>query len=95
VTSGTRPVKELKRLMRVALQPGEEQRVRLEVPVRDLGYSGLDMEYVVEQGAFKIWIVPDSSQRFEEGKSKPSYESSSARTLLFCTVWRCNDKMLS
>jgi len=61
VTSVTRPVKELKGFVRVALQPGEEQRVRLEVPVRDLGFSGLDMEYVDEQGAFKVWIGPDSS----------------------------------
>jgi len=61
----TRPVKELKGFVRVALQPGEEQRVRLEVPVGDLGFSGLDIEYIVEQSAFKVRIVPDSSQALE------------------------------
>jgi beta-glucosidase len=61
----TRPVEELKGFVRVALHPKEEQRVRLEVPVRDIGFSGLDMKYVVEQDAFKVWTAPDSRQGLE------------------------------
>jgi len=65
VASVTRPVKELKGFTRVALQPGEEQRVRFELPVKELGFSGLDMSYIVEPGRFKVWIGPDSSQGLE------------------------------
>ena len=63
--SVTRPVKELKGFTRVALQPGEEQRVRFEVLVSDLGFSGLDMGYIVEPGSFTVWIGPDSSRGLE------------------------------
>jgi beta-glucosidase len=62
VASVTRPVKELKGFQRIELQVGEEQRVRFEVPVRDLGFVGLDMRYMVEPGAFQVWIGPDSTQ---------------------------------
>jgi beta-glucosidase len=65
VASVTRPVKELKGFMRITLQPAEARRVRFEVPVRELGFIGLDMHYVVEPGAFKVWIGPDSSQGLE------------------------------
>jgi beta-glucosidase len=62
----TRPVKDLKGSQRIELQPGEEQRVRFEVPVHDLGFIGLEMRYVVEPGAFQVWIGPDSTRGLEE-----------------------------
>ncbi len=62
VASVTRPVKELKGFQRVALQPGAEQVVRFEVPARDLGFYGPDMRYVVEPGAFRVWIGPSSAE---------------------------------
>ncbi len=65
VASVTRPVKELKGFMRVALQPAEARSVRFEVPVRELGIIGLDMRYIVEPGAFKVWIGPDSDRGLE------------------------------
>jgi beta-glucosidase len=65
VGSVTRPVKELKGFQRITLQPGEEQTVRFEVPVRDLGFMGLDMRYTVEPGAFKIWVGPNSTEGLE------------------------------
>jgi beta-glucosidase len=65
VGSVTRPVKELKGFRRISLEPGEEQIVRFEVPVRDLGFTGLDMKYTVEPGAFKVWIGPNSTQGLE------------------------------
>jgi beta-glucosidase len=67
VASVTRPVKELKGFTRLTLQPGEEQHVRFEVPVRDLGFVGPEMRYIVEPGRFKVWIGPDS-ERGLEGK---------------------------
>jgi beta-glucosidase len=61
VGSVTRPVKELKGFQRVALEPSEERAVRFEVPARDLGFHGLDMKYVVEPGAFAVWIGSSSA----------------------------------
>ena len=59
------PSRELKGFQKITLQPGEEKTVRFEVPVRDLGFWGLDMHYVVEPGDFKLWIGPSSSEGLE------------------------------
>ena len=65
----TRPVKELKGFQRVSLAPGEEERVRFAVPVRELGFHGLDMTYRVEPGDFDVWIGPDSSKGLQDSFS--------------------------
>lgn len=59
VGSVTRPVRELKGFQKIVLQPGERQMVRFAIPVRELGFTGLDMRYIVEPGDFKVWIGPD------------------------------------
>ncbi len=65
VGSVTRPVKELKGFQKISLQPGEAQVVRFEVPVRELGFTGRNMGYTVEPGAFKVWVGPDSTGGLE------------------------------
>lgn len=65
VGSVTRPVRELKAFERVSLEPGESRQVRFEVPVSQLGFTGLDMRYRVEPGEFRLWIGPDSSRGLE------------------------------
>jgi beta-glucosidase len=65
VASVSRPVKELKGFQRISLQPGEAVRARFELPASDLGYTGLDMKYVIEPGEFKVWIGPDSISGLE------------------------------
>ena len=65
VGSLTRPVKELKGFQKITLQPGERQNVCFEIPVYDLGFTGLDMNYTVEPGDFKVWIGPDSARGLE------------------------------
>ena len=65
VGSVTRPVKELKGFQRITLQPGEERTVRFEVAAHELGFWGLDMCYIVEPGAFKLWIGPSSTAGLE------------------------------
>lgn len=65
VASVTRPVKELRGFQRVALGPGEARTMRFEVPARELGFYGVEMRYVVEPGAFKVWIGPDSTGGLE------------------------------
>ncbi|MCU0485930.1 MAG: fibronectin type III-like domain-contianing protein [Anaerolineales bacterium] len=58
-------MKELKGFQKIALQPGEQRQVLFELPVSQLGFHGLDMKYVVEPGAFKLWIGPDSTRGLE------------------------------
>jgi beta-glucosidase len=65
VGSVTRPVKELKGFQRISLAAGERARIRFEVPVRQLGFHGLDMHYRVEPGKFKVWIGPNSTEGLE------------------------------
>ncbi|MEP6774982.1 MAG: glycoside hydrolase family 3 N-terminal domain-containing protein [Chloroflexota bacterium] len=65
VASITRPVRELKGFRRVTLAPGEEQQLRFVLDVSELGFTGPDMRHVVEPGAFRVWIGPDSTQGLE------------------------------
>jgi len=61
----TRPVKELKGFQKISLQPGESQMVEFEISVQRLGFHGLDMQYKVEPGEFKIWVGPNSAEGLE------------------------------
>ncbi|MBQ7020443.1 MAG: beta-glucosidase BglX [Bacteroidales bacterium] len=61
VGSVVRPVKELKGFKRVTLAPGESANVEFELPVSDLAFWNIDMEYVVEPGDFQLWIAGDSA----------------------------------
>lgn len=65
VGSVTRPVKELKAFRRISLAAGESRRVRLEVPVRALGFHGPDMAYGVEPGAFRLWVGSNAAEGLE------------------------------
>ena len=60
VGSVVRPVKELKRFQRVELAPGETRTVTFELPVSELAFWNIDMEYVVEPGDFRLWVAGDS-----------------------------------
>lgn len=65
VGSVTRPVKELKGFQKIRLEAGEAQVVRFEIPVKELGFTGRNMGYTVEPGAFKVWIGPDATGGLE------------------------------
>ncbi len=65
VGSVTRPVKELKGFQKITLQPGEQGRVQFEVAVRELGFCGRDLHYIVEPGEFKLWVGPHSAAGLE------------------------------
>lgn len=65
VGSVTRPVKELKRFMRVTLKSGEEKTVSFKLPVSELAFWNIDEVKTVEPGEFGLWVAPDS-QRGEE-----------------------------
>jgi len=63
VSSVTRPVKELRGFRRLALKPGESQRVEFTLGFEELSFLNRDMHRVVEPGTFKI-MVGGSSKDF-------------------------------
>jgi beta-glucosidase len=67
VGSLTRPVKELKGFRRVRLRAGETKAVTFELPVDSLGFHDRRMRYVVEPGAFRLWVGGDSQSGLEAG----------------------------
>jgi beta-glucosidase len=60
VGSVTRPVRELKKVRRVPLKPGEEIEVELRLTWRDLAFWGRDMRLGVEPGVFDVFVGGDS-----------------------------------
>ena len=61
----TRPVKELKGFTRISLGPGEAERVRFTLTSDQLGFHTVGGRWVVEPGAFKVWIGPSSQEGLE------------------------------
>lgn len=61
VAGRSRPIRELKAFAKVPLGPGEARRVTLRVPASELGYHLEDGTYVVEPGAFEVFVGPDSN----------------------------------
>lgn len=60
VGSVTRPVKELKRFVRVTLKPGETKNVSFTLPVSELAFWNVDMNKIVEPGDFTLWVGTNS-----------------------------------
>jgi len=60
VGSVTRPVKELKGFEMVELQPGEAKEVTFTITPAMLKFYNQQMEYVAEEGAFKLFIGTSS-----------------------------------
>ncbi len=60
ISSYSRPVRELKAYKKVSLEPHEKATVEVEILVRDIGCYNENLEYVVENGEFKIWAGHDS-----------------------------------
>jgi beta-glucosidase len=65
IGSITRPVKELRGFVRIALEPGEESTVQFTLGPDELGFVNLANEFVVEPGLFRVWVGPDSSRGLE------------------------------
>jgi beta-glucosidase len=60
VASVTRPVRELKAFRKLALAPGQSEVVRFTLRSSDLSFVGRDNHWVVEPGAFDVWIAPSA-----------------------------------
>ena len=61
VGSLARPVKELKDFQKVTLQPGETKTVFFTLPASSLSFTGADLQPVVEEGDFNLWVAGDSA----------------------------------
>jgi beta-glucosidase len=61
VSLPTRPVKELKDFVRVALKPGETRSVSFRLTPDKLASMGLDMRRAVQPGAFEIMVGTNSA----------------------------------
>ncbi|WP_152286838.1 glycoside hydrolase family 3 N-terminal domain-containing protein [Flavicella marina] len=63
VSSVTRPVKELKKYQRVALEPGESKTVTMTLDAESLAFYDINMEYCVEPGSFKVMVGNSSADK--------------------------------
>jgi beta-glucosidase len=54
--SRTRPIRELKGFERITLRPGEKRRVQFTLAPEHLGFYNREMHFIVEPGAFKIFV---------------------------------------
>ncbi|WP_336967830.1 glycoside hydrolase family 3 N-terminal domain-containing protein [Sphingobium aromaticiconvertens] len=60
VASRTRPIRELKRIERVTLNPGDSKVVRFSISRADLSFIGAGNKRIVEPGLFDLWIGDSS-----------------------------------
>jgi beta-glucosidase len=60
VASRTRPIRELKRVARVTLDPGKSQTVRFTLSRPDLEFVGAGSRIIAEPGDFDLWLGQSS-----------------------------------
>jgi beta-glucosidase len=60
-----RPVKELKRFLKVTLNPGETKKIQLKISPEDLSYWDSELKFRLDPGKFKLFIG-GSSESFKE-----------------------------
>lgn len=56
VAKRVRPVRELKGFKKVVLEKGESKTVDFVLPVSELGYYDNNMNYIIEEGKFRIYV---------------------------------------
>jgi beta-glucosidase len=65
VASVTRPVRALAGFRRVALRPGEAQKVEFVLTAQQLGFYNEAMRFTVEPGRFRVFVGPSSAEGIE------------------------------
>jgi beta-glucosidase len=65
VASVTRPVRALAGFRRIALRPGEAQRVEFVLGAGPLGFYNQAMRFTVEPGRFRVFVGPSSAEGIE------------------------------
>jgi beta-glucosidase len=64
--SVTRPVKELKGFAKVGLEPGESKEIQFTISEDDLKFFDINMNFLAEEGDFKLWVSSNSSDESNE-----------------------------
>ncbi|MGQ1786999.1 beta-glucosidase BglX [Saccharicrinis sp. GN24d3] len=64
--SVTRPLKELKGFEKIALEAGESKTVTLSISWEDLKFYNINMDFVAEEGKFKLWVGNSSDDESNE-----------------------------
>ena len=67
VASITRPVRELKAFRKVALAPGQSEKVSFNLTRAQLEFLGRDLRPTVEPGLFDAWIAPSAQAEGAHG----------------------------
>jgi beta-glucosidase len=62
------PVKQLKHFHKIMLKPGDEKTVTFDITSDDLSLVNINMQKVVEPGAFKVMLGASSADIRLEGK---------------------------
>jgi len=68
VASVVQPVKQLKHFKKIMLKPGDEKTVTFDITSDDLSLVNINMQKVVEPGAFKVMLGASSADIRLEGK---------------------------
>jgi beta-glucosidase len=76
--SVTRPVLELKSFVRVELPAGASRRVTFDVPVTQLGFHGLELDYVIEPGVIDLFVGTSSADVLPAGSVTVVADSSAS-----------------
>lgn len=63
----TQPVLRLTSFVRVGLDPGRSAHVTFHTPVAQLGFTGRDLDYVVEPGVLDVYVGTSSTQLVDAG----------------------------
>ena len=61
----TRPVKELCAFEKISLKAHQTLTVNFKIPSHQFGYYDPEMNFIIEPGAFDLWVGPDSTQGLE------------------------------
>lgn len=67
VAARSRPMRELKGFRKIALKPGQRQRVRFTLRAADLAYHDDEGRAVVEPGPFRVFVGGSSAAELEGG----------------------------
>jgi len=65
--SVTRPVRELRGFKRITLAAGEKRRVEFVLTPKELGFYDREMKFIVEPGAFKVFVGNSAEGGLEGG----------------------------
>ncbi len=65
--STTRPVKELKHFQRVSLKSGQSTQLQFIIEPNELAFYDENMKKIIEAGAYKVFIGPNSQEGKEAG----------------------------